>query len=115
MDVFSFKIKNANKPTKAGEALVINPLSIAEVYFNPKKRKTLNKKTPVRDWKNSTASIFILILGICFLFLKVISTRITEAIIRLHSDAKKTGSVCTNSLLATTELPAMNIAKVSSV
>lgn len=112
---FSFKIKNASKPTIAGEALVIKPLSIADVYFNPKKRKTLNKKTPVRDWRNRTVSIFILILGICFLFMKVNNESITEAIIRLHSDAKKTGSVCTNNLLATTELPAINIAKVSSV
>ena len=44
---FSFKIKKANNPTKAGEVLVIKPLFTAEVKFNPKKRKTLNKKTPV--------------------------------------------------------------------
>ena len=93
VDNSSLSKKNASKPNIAGEILVINPLSTAEVSFNPKKRKILNKKTPVKAWINKMKRVLVLICGICFLFIKVNMDNIIEAIIRLHSEARKIGNV----------------------
>lgn len=89
----SLRKKNASKPIIAGEMLVIKPLSTAEVSFNPKKRKVLNKKTPVKACTNKIKRVLVLICGICFLFIKVNRDNIIEAIIRLHSEARKIGNV----------------------
>lgn len=93
VDNSSLRKKNASKPNIAGEILVINPLSTAEVSFNPKKRKVLNKKTPVKACINKIKRVLGLICGICFLFIKVNRDNIIEAIIRLHSEARKIGNV----------------------
>lgn len=93
VDNSSLRKKNASKPNIAGEILVINPLSTAEVSFNPKKRKVLNKKTPVKACTNKIKRVLALICGICFLFIKVNRDNIIEAIIRLYSEARKIGNV----------------------